>query len=55
MWKIGNGADVHLGMDLLVHYKWRHLLPYPLVDKLHFVGVFSLKYIGAPGLIVLME
>ena len=53
--KIGNGVDVHLGMDPWVGYKWRHLLPYPLVDKLHSVGVFSLKYIGAPGLTVLME
>ena len=55
VWKIGNGADVHLGMDPWVGYKWRHLLPYPLVEKLHSVGVFSLKDIGAPGLTVLME
>ena len=46
--KIGNGVDVHLGMDPWVGYKWRHLLPYPLVEKLHSVGVFSLKDIGIP-------
>ena len=55
VWKIGNGADVRLEMDPWVGCKWRHLLPFPLVEKLHYLGVFSLKYIGAPGLTVLME
>ena len=42
-------------MDPWVDYKWIHLLTLNLVEKLLFVGSFSLKDIGALGLTVLME
>ena len=55
VWKIGIGASVCLGLDPWVGCKWRHLLPSFFIDKFHSVGVFSLKDIGVPGLIPLME
>ena len=48
MWQVGNGAEVCLGLDSWVGCKWRHLLSLNLVEKLHSVGVFSLKDIGIP-------
>ena len=48
VWKIGNGAEVHLGLDPWVGCKWRHVLSLNLVEKLHSVGVFSLQDIGIP-------
>ena len=42
-------------MDPWVGYKWRHLLPSILTDKLHSVRIYFLKDIGCPGVYFLME
>ena len=55
MWKIGTSATVRLGLDPWVGCKWRHLLPSYLIEKLHSIGVYSLKDIGVPGLTPLKE
>ena len=55
VWKVGNGASVRIGMDPWVGCKWRNLLPPHLIDKLHSVGIFSLKDIGCPGVTYLRE
>ena len=55
VWNIGTGVVVRLGLDPWVGCKWRHLLPTYLIEKLHSVGVFSLKDIEVLGLIPLME
>ena len=55
MWKVGNGVEVRIGMDPLVGCKWRHLLLTFLIDKLHSVGSYLLKYIGCIGVSLLME
>ena len=53
VWKIGNGVEVHLGLNPWVGCKWRHVLPQNLIEKLHSVGVFSLQDIGIPVMSVL--
>ena len=55
VWKVGNGADVHLGIDPWVGCKWRYILPSYVIEKLHLAGIFFLKDIGEPGLTCLME
>ena len=55
VWNIGTGASIRLGLDPWVGCKWRHLLPTYLIEKLHSVGVSSLKDIGVPSLSPLME
>ena len=40
VWKVGNGVDLHIGVDPSVGCKWRHLLPSFVFDKLHSAGVF---------------
>ena len=55
VWKVGNGADVRLGLDPWVECKWRHLLPSFLVDKLHSFGIYFLKDIGCPRVSLMLE
>ena len=42
-------------MNPWVGYKWRHLLPSILTDKLHSVRIYFRKDIGCPGVSLLME
>ena len=55
VWKVGNGVDVHLGMDPWVGCKWRYILPYPMIDTLHSLGFYFPKDIRFPGVSFLME
>ena len=55
VWNVGNGADLHIGIDPWGGYKWRQHLPTILIDKLHSAGIFFLKDIGGLGMIHLME
>ena len=43
VWNIRNGVVVRLGVDPWVGCKWRHILPPYVIEKLHLVGIFSLK------------
>ena len=45
----------YIGMDPWVGCKWRHHLPKHLLHRLHFDGFYFLKYIGCPGVTLLME
>ena len=55
VWKVGNGADVRIGLDPWVGCKWRHSLPSHLTDILHSAGLFFLKDIGSSSVSHLME
>ena len=54
VWKIGNGTTVRIGLDPWIGCKWRHVLPYSMLEKLHLAGFFCLSNIGIHGLSVLM-
>ena len=46
VWKNGNGANIRIGMDPGVGFKWRHCLPTHLIDILHAAGYYFLKDVG---------
>ena len=43
IWNVGNGVNVRIGVDPWIGCKWRYILPFSLVDKLHSVGLFFLN------------
>ena len=55
VWKVGNVADMRIGLDPYVGCKWRHQLPTSLLDKLHSEGIFFLKDIGCPSMTLMCE
>ena len=55
VWKVGNGPEVRIGPDPWVGYKWRHLLPSHMLERLHYHGFYFLKDIGCPSVSMLME
>ena len=50
VWKVGNGAEVRIGMDPYIGCLWRHLLPIHLIERIHSFGFYFLKDIGCPGM-----
>ena len=55
VWKVGNGADVHIGLDPWVGWKWQQSLPSHLIDILHSASFFFLKDFGSSTVSHLME
>ena len=54
VWKIGNGTDVHIGLDPWIGCNWRHALPSPMLEKLHLAGLYFLSDIGIHGMTALL-
>ena len=55
VWKIGNGANVRIGMDLWAGCKWRHSLPSQLTNILHSASYYFLTDVGIVPVTNLME
>ena len=55
VWKVGNGAEVRIGMDPWVGYKWRHSLSSSMIDKLHYAGFYFLKDIACLGVSIMLD
>ena len=55
VWRVGTGAEVHIGMDPWIGCKWRHCLHASMIDKLHSDGFSILKDIACPSESILQE
>ena len=55
VWKIGNGANVQIGLDPWAGCKWCHYLPSHLTNILHSAGYYFLKDVGNLPVTNLME
>ena len=55
VWKNGNGANVHIGLDPWAGCKWCHRLPSHLIDNLHSAGYYFLEDIGSSTVSYMME
>ena len=50
-----NGNVVRIGLDPWIGCKWRHVLPSPMLEKLHLAGFYFIYDIGLLSLPTLIS